>query len=297
MAGSSGLLAQPVGTAAVNEIAPGVFVAEGQVALAGPANGGDIANRAFIVGDKAVAVIDTGGSYAVGAALKSAIHARTNVPIRYVINTHMHPDHVLGNAAFTDEGVVFAGHAKLSRALAARAGQYLQANRRLIGEDGFAGTKIIPLTLLVEGDMTLDLGNRLLRLTAHPTAHTDNDLTVYDERTGTLILGDLLFQDHLPVIDGSLNGWLTVLDRLAAHGASRGVPGHGPASLPWPEASQDQRRYLTALRSDLRTAIRAGWPLARALGDIKPEGLEHWRLVEDYHRRNISAGFAEMEWE
>ena len=293
----STLNAQPADTAAVKEIASGVFVAEAPVALAGPENAGAIANRAFIIGETAVGVIDTGGSFAAGAALKSAIRARTNVPIRYVINTHMHPDHVLGNAAFAGDGVVFAGHAKLPRALAARAGQYLQANRRLIGEEGFAGTEIVAPTLLVADETTIDLGNRVLRLTAHPTAHTDNDLTVYDAATGTLILGDLLFQGHLPVIDGSLNGWLAVLDTLAAQPAARAVPGHGPASVPWPDAAAEERSYLSALRGDLRMAIRAGWPMARALGDIKPEGVEHWRLVEDYHRRNISAGFAEMEWE
>ena len=274
-----------------------MFVAEGQVALASADNRGDIANRVFILGEQAVAVIDTGGSFQAGDALKTAIRARTSLPIRYVINTHMHPDHVLGNAAFREEGTVFAGHAKLPRALAARAGQYLEANQRLIGEAGFSGTQIVPPTLLVEGEAQLDLGGRVLRLTAHSTAHTDNDLTVYDEKTGTLILGDLLFEDHLPVIDGSLNGWLAVLDRLAERGAARAVPGHGPASLPWPEAAADERAYLRALQGDLRMAIRAGWPLSRALVDIKPQGREHWRLIEDYHRRNVSAGYAEMEWE
>jgi quinoprotein relay system zinc metallohydrolase 2 len=296
-AGDCAVHAQGANTFAVKEIASGVFVAEGQVALAGPDNAGAIANRIFIIGEKAVAVIDTGGSFAAGAALKSAIQAQTNVPIRYVVNTHMHPDHVLGNAAFAGEGVVFAGHAKLARALAARAGQYLPANRLLIGDAAFAGTQIVAPTLMVEHETRIDLGNRVLRLTAYPTAHTDNDLTVFDASTGTLILGDLLFQDHLPVIDGSLNGWLAVLDGLVKQPAARAVPGHGSASVPWPQAAAGERGYLSALRDDLRVAIRAGWPLARALGDIKPQGVEHWRLVDDYHKRNISAGFAELEWE
>jgi quinoprotein relay system zinc metallohydrolase 2 len=292
-----GACADPAATVSASEIADGVFVAQGQVALANPANGGDIANRSFIVGEEAVAVIDTGGSFAVGAALKAAIGKRTALPIRYVINTHMHPDHVLGNAAFKGEAVVFAGHAKLPRALAARAGQYLQANRPLVGDASFAGTEIVPPTLLVDGEATLDLGNRVLRLTAHPTAHTDNDLTVYDEKTGTLILGDLLFEEHLPVIDGSLSGWLAVLERLTQIGASRAVPGHGPVSQPWPQAAADERAYLRALRDDLRIAIKAGWPLARAVTDIAPRGGDHWRLVDAFHKRNVSAGFAEMEWE
>jgi quinoprotein relay system zinc metallohydrolase 2 len=290
-------VAHDASPAAVTQIAPGIYVAEGRVELANGANGGAIANRAFVVGGEAVAVIDTGGSFANGVRLKAAIRAVTALPIRLVVNTHMHPDHVLGNAAFRDEGTVFAGHAKLPRALAARAEQYLQANRALIGEAGFAGTQIVPPTLLVERESTIDLGGRVLRLTAHPTGHTDNDLTVFDERTGTLFLGDLLFATHLPAIDGSLNGWLGVLDGLTAIPAARAVPGHGPPSLPWPEGAAAQRAYLSALRTDLRAAVRAGWPLSRALGAIPVHDAEQWRLIEDFHKRNISAAFGEMEWE
>jgi quinoprotein relay system zinc metallohydrolase 2 len=281
----------------VTAIAPGIFVAHGRTELVNDINHGAISNRAFIIGDEAVAVIDTGGSLAAGVALRSAIRARTHLPIRYVINTHMHPDHVLGNAAFKAQETVFAGHHKLPRALAARQDQYLQANRALIGEAAFAGTEIVPPTLAVTGEMTVNLGGRALRLTAHPTAHTDNDLTVFDEKTGTLFLGDLVFVEHLPVIDGSLNGWLGVLDGLAAHPAARAVPGHGPTSIDWPGGAEAQRRYLVDLRTKLRAAVRAGWPLAKALDAVPPLEAESWRLVEEFHRRNISAAYSEMEWE
>lgn len=280
-----------------DEIAAGVFILKGRIETASPANLGDIANRGFIVGRDAVAVIDTGGSLMAGRALRETIRARTALPIRYVINTHMHPDHVLGNAAFLEDGAIFAGHAKLARALAARASLYLTANRALIGEAGFSGTQIVPPTLLVTHETRLDLGDRAITLEAHPTAHSDNDLTVLDEATGTLFLGDLVFSEHLPVIDGSLNGWLGVLEGLAARPAIRAVPGHGETSLPWPGGAAPQRAYLSALRSDLRAAVRGGWPLARALETVPAHDAEQWRLVEDYHRRNISAAFPELEWE
>jgi quinoprotein relay system zinc metallohydrolase 2 len=290
-------VAQGASPDGISQIAPGVFVAEGQIALASAANGGAISNRAFVVGNEAVAVIDTGGSFANGVTLLAAIRAVTPLPIRLVVNTHMHPDHVLGNAAFRAEGTVFAGHAKLPRALAARGDQYLQANRALIGEEAFAGTEIVAPTLLVDTQTSVDLGGRILRLTAHPTGHTDNDLTVFDENTGTLFLGDLLFVRHLPAIDGSLNGWLDVLDRLTAMPAKRAVPGHGPPSLPWPAGAEAERAYLTTLRTDLRAAVRAGWPLSRALAAVSVHQPEQWELIEEFHKRNISAAYGEMEWE
>jgi quinoprotein relay system zinc metallohydrolase 2 len=289
--------AQDDSAAVATEIAPGLFVAVGPTAVASEHNQGAISNRAFIIGREAVAVIDTGGSFAAGMALKGAIRQRTKLPIRYVINTHMHPDHVLGNAAFQDEGAIFMGHHKLPRALAARRDQYMQANKGLIGEKAFAGTRIVPPDRLVEAGAEIDLGERKLRLTAHPTAHTDNDLTVFDEATGTLLLGDLVFAEHLPVIDGSLNGWLSVLDALTGWPAARAVPGHGPAQLPWPEGAEPQRRYLLTLRGDLREAVRAGWPLAKALDAVSPDTPEQWGLVEHFHKRNISAAYSELEWE
>jgi len=283
--------------AQVEEVAPVVFVRQGVHALVNADNGGGIANTGFIVGEDAVAVVDSGGSYADGLRLRAAIAARTDLPVRYVIITHVHPDHHFGSGAFISDNPDFVGHRRLPRALAARGGHYLEANRRLMGAEAFAGTEVVVPTVLGEDSLPLDLGNRRLTLTAHPTAHTDNDLTVLDEQSGTLWTGDLLFVEHVPVVDGSLKGWLRLIDTLAAIPAARAVPGHGPAAVPWPEALAAQRAYLSELAEDLRRMIAAGENIQRAPETAGRSQRDRWLLFDEFNPRNATAGFAELEWE
>ena len=280
----------------VTEVAPGVFVHQGVHEEASAENEGAIANIGFIIGDAAVAVIDPGGSFAEGRALRAAIRERTERPIRYLILTHVHPDHIFGAAAFRDDHPEFVGHAKLPGALAQRGDYYLRRFQGALGAEA-DGTEIVAPTLLVEDRLDLDLGNRPLGLWAHGPAHTDNDLTVFDRNTGTFWLADLLFVDRIPVIDGSLLGWLARLDEVTAIAADRAVPGHGPASVPWPAAAEPERRYFAAVAHDTRAAIKAGIGIANAYRQVANSERGHWLLFDEYHPRNVTASYKELEWE
>lgn len=297
-AGVSMRSAAAAASGSAEQVAPGVYVHTGEHAHAyTPANLGDISNNGFIVGRDAVAVIDTGGTAAYGRRLRDAIRAVTDRPVRYVVNTHMHPDHVLGNAAFRADAPRFVGHHKLAAALSARAERYLSFNREQTGPEGFAGTEIVLPDLAVETTLDLDLGDRILRLEAQRTAHTDNDLTVRDMATDTVFMGDLIFSGHVPTLDGSIRGWMALLEQMKTQPAARIVPGHGPASMAWPEAVAPLERYFQAVAGDVRTAIKNGRTLSETLATAASGERDRWELFAGFHARNVSAAFAELEWE
>ena len=183
-----------------------------------------------------------------------------------------------------------------ARALAARGAHYLDSLADELGSRA-ARTTLVPPTLLVEDRLELDLGRRTLVVSAEPTAHTDNDLAVLDDATGTLWLADLLFMERVPAIDGSLLGWLEVLAALRVQDAARVVPGRGPASAAWPEALLPLERYLTRLRDEIRALIASGGTLEQAVATVARDERPRWRLFDVYHPRNVTAAFTELEWE
>lgn len=279
------------------EVAPGVFVHQGRVALPDEENRGDVANIGFIIGSRSVVLIDSGGSRAVGEAAWRAIRARTELPVSHVILTHMHPDHVFGATVFAEAGALVVGHAGLARALADRQENYRESLDRLIGPGPAIGTSPPRIDLPVAESASIDAGGRGLDLVAWPPAHTGTDLTVFDRTSGILFAGDLLFDRHAPALDGKLRGWQAVLADLAGQPLAGVVPGHGGPLLGWPEGALPLQHYLDVLARDTRAALDAGQRMGDAVGHIAQSEAEHWDLFDEFNARNATVAFTELEWE
>jgi quinoprotein relay system zinc metallohydrolase 2 len=282
----------------VDQVAPGVYVHIGQHKDVDEGYDGDIANIGFVIGAEAVAVIDTGGSYAVGMALKEALRAITALPVRYVINTHGHPDHVFGNAAFFKPGPPprFIGHARLPQAMASRGDAWLRNLNKQLGGAADKSVLIAPGETVTDR-MTLDLGGRKLELRAWPNAHTNNDVTVFDAASGTLWTGDLLFIERTPAVDGDVQGWLAAIDALKRVPAALTIPGHGPVTRDKNRALERERDYLAALLQDVRSSIRQGRDMTETMATAAASERGRWQLFEVVNRRNVNLLYPKLEWE
>jgi quinoprotein relay system zinc metallohydrolase 2 len=284
----------------LTQVAPGVFVHQGsQLSLDAPGHD-DIANIGFIVGRSCVAVIDTGGSVSTGQRLRAALRVHTALPICYVINTHVHVDHVLGNSAFRGRGdhPSFVGHSGLAQAIANSREFFLAHYGADLGPAAPAGVEqIIAPDRLVQQDMVLDLGHRRLHLHAWPKAHTDCDLTVVDESSGTLWSGDLLFRERIPVVDGSVRGWLAAIDQLHAMKVSRVVPGHGPMTQDLAQALRPERRYLQALADGVSAELAQGESEQHAIEHVALGEKSQWLLWDTAHAHNVIRAYEELQWE
>lgn len=274
-----------------DEVAPGIFMHQGKIADLFTVDSDPVANITFIVGNEAVAVVDTGGSKRAGEGILRAIRQRTDLPVRYVINTHVHPDHHFGNVAFVGEKPEFIAHARYPGDFNAKSGYYLQR----LTKPWFDGTEPIGATRVVSEVTELDLGNRMLTLTPHERAHTRHDLSVFDQTSSTLIAGDLLFVDHLPTLDGSLKGWLAETKRLEAMPFKQVIPGHGPIQQSH-HAFDRQTRYLFSLAQAVRAAISNHIDINTASTTVMPSPGD-WKLYATFHPRNVIQAYKELEWE
>lgn len=190
------------------------------------------ANAGIIIGRDGIAVVDTLISAKEAKRFIKAIKAVSKKPIKYVINTHYHLDHVFGNAEFVKLGAVVVAQENDKQAMAERAEATLKnsAQYGLTPED-IKGTTIAYPVLSYGDRMSIDLGGQLIELRHARPSHTDGDTLVYLADQKLLFAGDILFTDYHPYLaEGNIEEWCGELDDLQAMEVEQIVPGHGPLS-------------------------------------------------------------------
>lgn len=226
-------------------------------------NGGAIANIAIIATPVGTVLTDAGPSIRYGRALKTVAEQLTRQPVVRVYVTHLHPDHGMGIAAF-DPAIVAALPGTIADMKRDGSG-FSDALYRLLG-DWMRGTDVVLPGRRID-QAAEDFGDRRLRLLAL-AGHSAADLALLDERTGTLIAGDLLFLDRAPSTPtADLNRWRESLSALATLPHKAAIPGHGPLDPTGQRAIDQTRDWIDWLDATLRQAASAGLDMVEA-GDL-----------------------------
>ena len=290
--------AQPATRVAATLVAENVWFAQGETALGSAANRNFISNAGFVVTDDGVVVIDALGSPALATELIAEIRRVTAQPIRYLIVTHFHADHIYGLQAFKAAGVTIIGHA------AGR--EYLQsepARLRLEASRQDLFPWIDETTRLTGADRWLDAEETLLGVGSSEfvirragPAHTPEDLVVFVRRQRVLFAGDLVFRGRIPFVGQADSAkWIESLARLIEFDPELLIPGHGPASTRTRDDLVATREYLVYLRKTMGDAARNLEPFEEAYAKADWSRFEGMPLFRAANRMNAYNTYLLME--
>lgn len=192
-----------------------------------------LANVGVIIGNDGVLVVDTLTSAKEAELLLANIRKVTDKPIRYVVNTHYHLDHAMGNCVFVAQGAQIISHKKCRESLLQTGAETMTHPENFgLTEDFFMGTTIAAPTITFDKEMQIDLGGMLITLThsGYPS-HSPGSIFVTVPEQSVVFTGDIVFTDFHPFLgEGDLDGWNKTLDQIEALQAKYIIPGHGPLS-------------------------------------------------------------------
>jgi len=277
-------------------VAPDVYVFVGKTEDFDTANGGNIVNTGFVVAAEGVVVIDSGPSRRYGQQMREAIRKVTDKPVVLVFNTHLHPDHFLGNQAFAD--VPIAALAGTQQGIAANGNAFAENLFRMSG-DWMAGTEVVVPTRVVQAG-PLTVAGRHLRLLALD-GHTGADLAILDEDSRVLFAGDLVFNDRAPTTPhAQIPHWLAALDGLERLMAEAGVkvlvPGHGAVTADAAPIART-RNWLQWLSETFTRSAAQGLDMTELFALSLPERFRALPLADSEYRRSVVHLFPGIEAE
>ncbi len=282
----------------VSEVAKDTWIVQGAAALGTPGNRNFISNAGFIVTDDGVVVIDALGSPAMASELLAEIRRVTQQPLRYVIVTHYHADHIYGLQVFKAAGATLLAHVAARLYLNSEtAQQRLQASRKELAPWIDEKTQLMPADRWLDADETrLQVGTVEIVIRHVGPAHTPEDLVVFVPQTGVLFAGDLFFRGRVPFVgqaDSRL--WVKSLDRMIDFKPGLVIPGHGPVSTDPMADLQLTRDYLLYLRRKMGEAARNMEPFEDAYASTDWSRFEALPLFRAANRMNAYNTYLLME--
>jgi glyoxylase-like metal-dependent hydrolase (beta-lactamase superfamily II) len=276
-----------------------VWFFQGASGVASAANKGFMSNAGFVVTGDGVVVFDALGTPALGRAMVAAIGKVTRAPIRSVIVSHYHADHIYGLQALKAAGAEIWAHRKAEIYLASDLATSRLAQRRAelypwVDEN----TRIVPPDVWIDGDTGFRLGALTFRLIYSGGAHSPEDTLMFVVEDRVLFAGDLLFAGRVPFVGpADSRGWLAAMGKMIAVNARVVVPGHGPPSTDVAHDLATTRDYLAYLREEMGRAVKDFVPFDEAYAKVDWSRFSGLPAFAEANRTNAYGTYLRMEQE
>ena len=281
----------------ISEVEKNIFLHYGIHEDSSIKNQGDIANIGFIVGKKSVLIIDTGGTLEIAKNLLETVKNKTSLPISHVVITHGHPDHYLGSEIFKISNIQFIGHENLKRSINMNFNFYKTLQASSIEDQSILDIKPVFPDLEIKKNQTIsvDLGDREVKIRAWESGHTDSDLSVYDVKS-KILWTENIFVNRIPSVRASILGWKKNLEITSKMDINKIIPGHGKITTK-DEALLPMLSYFRRMIKEIRTLHDKGINIETAQKEVAKDNKENWLLFNDYHISNVTKAYSELEWE
>ena len=250
-------------------------------------------NAGFVIGEDGVAVIDTFQDAQAAEQLLAEIRKLTKLPVKFVINTHYHLDHVTGNGVFAQAGAVIVAQKNVRAWIHTENLKFFGANIKPEQESWITG--LVAPNVAYDSSVDLYLGSRKILVRYFP-GHTGGDSVVIIPDAQVVFCGDLFWRKTLPnLIDGTTDKWAETNAKITAEWPKAAfVSGHGDAG----NAAEvtEFRGYLTDLRGMVAQSIKNGLSGDALMNAVQPQLQQKygsWDFFDHFSKRNI----ADMEKE
>lgn len=259
-------------------------------------NEGFISNAGFVVTDDGVVVFDALGTPSLAAALLERIRKITDKPIKYVVMSHYHADHIYGLQVFKEAGAtIYAPEGSVEYIYSEAAANRLEERQLSLSPWVNDNTEIVAPDVIVDGSQKLSLGGIDFTINYLGKAHSDGDLAMLVVQDRVLFSGDIIFEGRIPFVgNADTKHWLKTLTELETGGLAALIPGHGPASTKPASTISLTRRYLAFLRENIGDAVEELYTFDEAFDEIDWSEFENVPAFDAANRINAYQVYLSM---
>jgi len=274
------------------KVAEDVYCFFGKLENINKQNAGNMVNTCFVQTKEGFVVIDSGPTFSYASQAYDEMQKIAKLPVKYVITTHDHDDHWLGNSFYKSKNALLIGPWTYEQNVVIGMKTRME---EALGKALYGETKIVPLDTIVDKNLTLKVSGKTFHIKQMAKkAHTEGDLLIHLVNADVVFAGDLVFNDRLTSIrDGSLIGSLKMLDYIDALKPKVIIGGHGYKTDV--NATKTLRAYLSQIKKEVKAALDADVSMEEVTKKVTMLQYKEMKLYDVLHTRNVFVAYQELE--